>query len=142
MGNNHTREEYMLKEIDIIQDIIKRMANNSFMIKGWTLTMVVITLLLKGGNTIQIGIAIIPLIGFWYLDAYYLWQERLYRRLYNWVINHRLTTDEHLFDMNATGRFKREEQSIGRIMFSKTLLCYYGIILIMIITYATILYIG
>jgi hypothetical protein len=32
--NKNNLKEYMLKEIDIIQDIIKRMAFNSFMIKG------------------------------------------------------------------------------------------------------------
>jgi len=39
--------EYMLKEIDIIQDIIRRMAFNSFLIKGWAISLVVIALLLK-----------------------------------------------------------------------------------------------
>lgn len=74
----------MLKEIDITQDIIKRMASNSFMIKGWTITPVVATLLFKG-NKMQVFIAFIPLIVFLFLDAYFLWQERLYRELYNWV---------------------------------------------------------
>lgn len=40
-------KEYMLKEIDIIQDIIRRMAFNSFLIKGWAISLVVIALLLK-----------------------------------------------------------------------------------------------
>ena len=40
-------QKYLLKEIDVIQDIIKRLANNSFMIKGWALTLIVATLLLK-----------------------------------------------------------------------------------------------
>jgi len=97
-------KEFMLKEVDIIQDIIKRMAFNSFMIKGWTITLVAVSLLLRGSKY-QVFIAYIPLLIFWFLDAYFLWQERLYRRLYNWVIQHRLETDKYLFDMNAY-RFK------------------------------------
>ena len=45
MAERENFKEYMLKEIDIIQDIIKRMANNSFMIKGWAITLVVVTLI-------------------------------------------------------------------------------------------------
>ena len=126
-------KEFMLKEIEIIQDIIKRMAFNSFVIKCWTITLVAVTLLLKGGKY-QVFIAFIPLFVFWFLDAYFLWQERLYRRLYNWVIENRLKTSEYLFNMNAY-RFKDEEQSKLRIMFSITLGWFYGSILILTLIY-------
>ena len=56
-------KEFMLKEVDIIQDIIKRVASNSFMIKGWTITLVVVVLLLKGSKY-QVFIAYIPLLVF------------------------------------------------------------------------------
>jgi hypothetical protein len=67
MENKESLKEYMLKEIEIIQDIIKRMAFNSFMIKGWAITLVVVSLLLKGTDKYQIWIAFIPLLvfGFW-----------------------------------------------------------------------------
>jgi len=138
----YTKEElrnFMLKEIEIIQDIIKRMASNSFMIKGWTVTLVVVTLLLRGSKH-QVLIAFIPILVFWFLDAYFLWQERLYRRLYNWVIKNRMNTDEYLFvvDMkNDRGeRFKREEQSKLKIMFSITLRWFYGSLFILTLIYA------
>ena len=128
----------MLKEVDIIQDIIKRLAFNSFMIKGWAITLVVVTLLLKG-TEYQVWIAFIPLLVFWFLDAYFLWQERMYRKLYDWVINNRLATDEYLFDMNAY-RFKDEVQSRFRIMFSITLGWFYGSIAILIMVYSVFLF--
>lgn len=136
MENEENLKEYMFKEIEIIQDIIKRMAFNSFIIKGWAITLVVITLLLKGTEN-QIWLAFIPLLVFWFLDAYFLWQERLYRKLYDWVVNNRLKTDEYLFDMNAY-RFKDKVQSKLRIMFSITLGWFYGSIAILIIIYALI----
>ncbi len=135
----HTKEElkeFMIKEIEIIQDIIKRMAFNSFMIKGWAVTLVAVTLLLRG-TRYQVLIAFIPLIVFWHLDAYFLWQERLYRRLYNWVVSNRLKTEDFLFDMNAY-RFKDEEQSKLRIMFSTTLFWFYGSIFLLTLIYAVI----
>ncbi len=138
MENKENLKEYMLKEIDIIQEIIKRMAFNSFMIKGWAITLVVVTLLLKGTEKYQVWIAFIPLIVFWFLDAYFLWQERMYRRLYEWVINNRLKTEESLFDMNAY-RFKDKVQSRVRIMFSITLGWFYGSISILVIIYTLIL---
>ena len=130
-------KEFMLKEIEIIQDIIKRMAFNSFMIKGWTITLVAVVLLLKGSKY-QVFIAYIPLLVFWFLDAYFLWQERLYRHLYNWVVNNRLKTDEYLFDMNAY-RFRDKEQPIWRIMFSITLGWFYGSIFVLTLIYTIIL---
>ncbi len=138
MKNKNNLKEYMLKEIDIIQDIIKRMAFNSFMIKGWTITLVVVTLLLKGTEKYQVCIAFIPLLVFWFLDAYFLRQERMYRILYDWVINNRLKTEEYLFDMK-TRRFENEVQSIPRIMFSITLGWFYGSIAILVIIYTLIM---
>ncbi len=139
MENKENLKEYMLKEIDIIQDIIKRMAFNSFMIKGWAITLVVVTLLMKGTEKYQVWLAFIPLLVFWFLDAYFLWQERMYRKLYEWVINNRLKTEEYLFDMNAY-RFKNEVQSRFRIMFSITLGWFYGSIAILVIIYVLILF--
>ena len=138
MESKENLKEYMMKEVDIIQDIIKRMAFNSFMIKGWAITLVVVSLLLKGVKY-QIWIAFIPLLVFWFLDAYFLWQERMYRKLYEWVINNRLKTEEYLFDLNAY-RFKDQVQSRFRIMFSITLGWFYGSIAILIVIYLVLLF--
>lgn len=144
MENGKNNKEYMLKEymmlkeIDIIQDIIKRMAFNSFMMKGWTIILVVIAFLLKE-TKYQILITFIPLSVFWFLDAYFLWQERMYIKLYDWVISNRLKTAEYLFDMNAY-RFKDKVQSKFRIMFSITLVLFYSSIAVLIAIYAIVLF--
>lgn len=138
MEDKENLKEYMLKEIDIIQDIIKRIASNSFMIKGWAITLVVIVLLLKGGRH-QVLIAFVPLLVFWFLDTYFLRQERMYKKLYEWVINNRLKTDRYLLNMDAY-RFKDKVQSIFRIMFSITLGWFYGSITILIVIYSIFLF--
>ena len=129
---------FMLKEMDIIHDIIKRMAYNSFLIKGWAVTLVTVALLLKGAEKYQVLVAFIPLVAFWYLDAYFLRQERMYRKLYDWIIRNRLKTDEYLFDMDAR-RFDSQVQSIVETMFSITLRWFYGSIGILTLIYAIIL---
>jgi hypothetical protein len=140
MEDKETLKEYLFKEVELIQDIIKRMAFNSFMIKGWAITLVVVTLLLKGTKC-HVWIAFIPLLVFWFLDAYFLWQERMYRELYKWVINNRLKTDEYLLDMKAC-RFRDKVQSKFRIMFSITLGWFYCSIGVLTIIYTIIIYIN
>jgi hypothetical protein len=103
------------------------------MIKGWTVTLVVAALLLKG-ERLQVLIAYIPLLVFWYLDAYYLWQERMYRKLYEWVVEKRRCSDELLFDMNAK-RFEGRVHSKCRIMVSTTLAWFYVPLAVLITVY-------
>lgn len=76
-----------MKHLEMIQGIISRMANNSFMLKGWAVTLVAGIFALAGKDTDKLYflVAYIPVIVFWALDAYYLWQERLYRGLYEKV---------------------------------------------------------
>lgn len=76
--------ENKLKHLEMIQGIINRMASNSFALKGWSVTLVagIFALSSKDANEIYFLIAYIPIIVFWFLDAYYLLQERLFRSLY------------------------------------------------------------
>ena len=126
-------KEYFLKEIDLIQNIINRMANNSFLIKGWTITLVVVSMLLSI-NPLHKLFSLIPLVAFWYLDAYFLQLERQYRELYNWVINNRAKTNEYQFDLNSR-RFASNIESIPGVMLSVTLKWFYGVILILILLF-------
>ena len=72
-----------LKHLEFIQGIITRMANNSFMLKGWAVTLVagIFALSSKDSDQLYSIISIIPVIAFWGLDSYYLLQERLYLSL-------------------------------------------------------------
>jgi hypothetical protein len=136
MTDTNRSEDLIIKELNLIQDVIKRMASNSFLIKGWTITLIVATLLLKGSR-LQILIAVIPLIAFWILDAYYLRQERLFRKLYEWVINNRKNSIENLFDLN-TSRFTGQVPSLFGTMLSETLRYFYGSITFLLLIYISI----
>ena len=80
-------EAHKEKHLELIQNIITRMAQNSFAYKGWMLT-ILTGLLALSIQEINSGIhliSIVPIVGFWGLDAYYLRQERLFRKLYDHV---------------------------------------------------------
>ena len=129
------RREYLFQETEIVQGIISRMGNNSFLIKGWSITLVVVSLLFKG-TYYHHFVAFIPWGIFWWLDAYFLRLEKLYRKWYDWLIENRLTNEDFLLDVNN----KRLEENYGKeisselkIMFSKTLGIFYGLIFCVIV---------
>ncbi len=126
-------KKIMFKEIEVTQEIIKRMASNSFVIKGWTITLVVITMILSG-IMVNLTLALFPAIVFWGLDAYYLHQERLFRKLYDWIIENRMKSESFLLDMH-TERF-RKEVSFVKTVLSRTIAPFYGLIIGLIILFA------
>ncbi|HYJ86999.1 MAG TPA: hypothetical protein VEW46_13145 [Pyrinomonadaceae bacterium] len=80
-------DEAKLKHLELIQSVISRLAGNSFSMKGWSIPLVaaLMALAAKDANERYAAVALLPALCFWGLDAYYLRQERLYRKLYNAV---------------------------------------------------------
>lgn len=76
-----------VKHLEMIQNIIKRMANNSFLLKAWTVSLIVAIFTLADSKTNQtyFGVTYIPVVAFWFLDSYYLQMERKYIELYDIV---------------------------------------------------------
>jgi hypothetical protein len=76
--------EAKLKHLEFIQGVINRMAGNSFLLKGWsvTLTSALFALAAKDANPLFVYLAYFPCATFWALDGYFLRQERLYRMLF------------------------------------------------------------
>ncbi len=73
--------------LQMIQGIIDRMAQNSFQLKGWTVTLAAaLEVFLKGeARPAWLFVPSLPVIAFWLLDAWYLRRERLFRRLFDHV---------------------------------------------------------
>jgi len=120
-----------IKYLEMIQKIILQMNKNSFLIKGWNLTIVsaLFAIAVKNENTKYIYIAILPVIMFWILDGYFLWQEKLYRKLYDNARKEQI--DKIDFNMN-TKLVHDKVDSWSQICLSKTLLIYHGAILFII----------
>lgn len=134
MENHNT--EVIHKEIDLIQSCISRMAQNSFLIKGWALTVVTVVLALMEKNIDPIYLCLVllmPLIAFWYLDAFFLQTEKMYRKMYEWIIDVRPKNDfSLLYDLNPH-RFKDKVDSRKKVMWSITLRVFYGIPLLIVL---------
>lgn len=118
------------KHLEMIENIILRMANCSFLIKGWTLTIVaaVFGLAAKDSDIKFIIIAYIIIPSFWCLDAFYLSKERQYRSLYN-KIRKLEKTD---FSM-STKEFNIGKNCWLNTIFSKTLNLFYIPLLVIIL---------
>jgi len=124
------------KEIDLIQSCITRMANNSFLLKGWLISIIAVVLALSESTVDPLllsTILIIPVISFWYLDAFFLRTERMYRQMYIWVLEKRKKDDIELqYDLSPK-RFEKSVDSICKTMVSVTLRWFYGIPLLLVI---------
>ncbi len=115
------------KHIDLIQTTVTRMAANSFLLKGWAVTLVsaIFALAAKDANRRYIMVAYFPVIMFWLLDGYYLSQERLYRALFD-EVRTTITSDSNL-SMDTT-RFAGGRSGWFKCAISATLLLFYGAI--------------
>ena len=87
--------ENKIKHLEFIQNVITRMNSNSFMIKGWCVTLVA-ALFALGAKDSNVNFAIIAYIvipTFWVLDGFFIIREKHFRNLYNQV---RLKDEEEI----------------------------------------------
>lgn len=76
-----------LKHLEFIEAVISRMATNSFLFKGWAITLAAGLSAFGTANSrpALLLIALASILLFWGLDGYYLWLERGFVRLYSTV---------------------------------------------------------
>jgi hypothetical protein len=91
-----------IKHLEFIQNVIARLATDSFLMKGWGLTVAgaFFGFSAKDLNWRLAAVGLLPVIAFWCLDAYFLSRERLFRDLYIAVRTGTPAVDP--FDMNYT----------------------------------------
>ena len=123
-----------LKHLDLIQGVINRMAHCSFLLKGWSVILIsgLFALAAKDKNALFIYLTYLPTIAFWILDGYYLYQERLYRNLYDKV---RAQQPDNIdFEMNVLRLKGQNNATWVNSVFSKTMLFFHGILILTIVT--------
>ena len=113
--------------LEMIQGVISRMGANSLQCKTWAMTIfaALSVIILGSDNSRSVLFAspcvIIILIVFWWLDAWYLQMERLFRHLYDDIRTKDLPENfaevEDPYNMSFKGY---TEQSVLRIMFSRS----------------------
>lgn len=115
-----------IKHLEFIQAIVTRLSANSFIIKGWTITAssVFYAYVATHLDWRVAATALLPVLSFWYLDSYFLRQERLFRCLYDDVRKAEIRTEP--FSMNIS--MYRKGRSTFKVAFSRTIWPFYSII--------------
>ncbi len=118
--------ENKTKHLEMIQGVINRLSTNSFSLKSWSVVLVSALFALSTPNSDQsfIFLAYFPAAIFWGLDGYFLWQERLFRDLYN----HVRKLDEGDIDFSMDTQPFQSERKFLDAVFSKTLKLFHGVL--------------
>lgn len=89
-------DELRLKHLEWIQNIIARQAANSFLLKGWSTTLVagMLVLAAKDSERSFLWLAWFPVVAFALLDAFYLHKEKQFIALYDWVQLGKMTPEQ------------------------------------------------
>ena len=118
--------EPKIKHLEFIQGVVDRFASNSFRLKAWSVGLVAaLFVLLAGQDRIELAaVGIVPVLLFWGLDGYFLWQERLFRTLYDHV---RVLEDREVdFSMNTNAFGTGWKRSWIGATLSITLILFHG----------------
>ena len=115
------------RHLEMIQGVVNRLAHCSFLLKGWSVIIVsaLFALAARDSKAYFIYLAYLPAIAFWGLDGYYLWQERLFRALYDRV--RAMNESDVDFSMNTT-QVKDQVASWPGVVFSRTIVAFHGAI--------------
>lgn len=129
--------ENTVKHLEFIQAVITRLGQNSFAYKRWsiTLTAAIFVLAVKEAKPQYLFVALIPAIGFWILDAYYLRQEKLFRELYNAVRKGKLENDPFSMDILP---YNNNVPTWWAICWSNTIVYLYFPIVVIIVVVAAL----
>jgi hypothetical protein len=124
-------KEHEIKHLELVQSVIARMALHSFQLKGWSVTVAtaIFAFAAKESSPGLAALALFPAVTFWCLDACYLRQERLYRKLYEAIVDpmkfvrpFSMTTEEYV----------GEVEPWVRTLVAKTILPLHGTIVLVI----------
>ncbi|MYF57416.1 hypothetical protein F4225_17090, partial [Candidatus Poribacteria bacterium] len=78
--------EKVIKHLEMTQAVINRLGRNSFLLKSWSMTILVAAMVLIAKPDFSSPyfslVLLIPVMGFWGLDGYFLMQERRFREIY------------------------------------------------------------
>jgi len=128
-----------VKHLEMIQAIITRMASNSFMLKGWAVTVVAATFVLSSKDSIAwfVVVAAIPVIMFWLLDSFYFNREKRYRVLYKRTA---MSNEPDLtYSLDIPDSSKAEKTCFLQAMFNITEWVFYVCLILSIIVTGLIL---
>lgn len=130
------------KHLEFVQAIINRLAGNSFLLKGWSITLAagLFALASRDSNPDVAAVALLPSLSFWGLDAYYLRQERLFRALYGNVVERAngTYTPVEVFSID-TAIYNGRVVGWARTLFTPTVFCVHAAVVSAVIGFAVLI---
>lgn len=122
-----TNSQEKIAHLQFTQEIITRMAHNSFLVKGWSITLIValFAISVKDDDRSYAIVALLPAVMFWLLDAFFLKQERLFRHLYQLIAENEIKSETFSLDTKLV----KQHISYIRVVLSKTLILFHGCLL-------------
>ena len=118
-------EDDKRQHLEFIQNIITRMNTNSFQIKGIAITIVsaLMAIYASTPKVIFIFLGIPPTLLFWFLDSYYLQQERKFRGVYNDVTGLKKIIEVKQYEMPIHKYTKKIDKQFDywNVFFSPTI---------------------
>src|SRR5262245_15467040 len=129
-----------VEHLKMIQKAIDRMAQNSFVLRGWSVT------LATGMLAVAVAeekrrfaiLALLPALALWGLDAFYLRQERLFRGLHDNVCL--AFGSEDVTDFSMDTRNIQNVRSWFKTLFAKVVIGLHGPLFIVILTVALLVH--
>jgi hypothetical protein len=100
-----------IKHMEMIQAVVSRLGNNSFVVKGWAITVAgaFFAFAVDRDDSSIAFAGLVPVIAFYWVDVYFLQAERLFRVLFEQVRAGDPSVEP--FYMNATSSEFRERMS-------------------------------
>ena len=117
--------EKVVEHLKIIQAVINRLGRNGLWVKTWSLSLIVTATILIAIHYVHrpyLCLVLIPFVlVFWILDGYFLWQERLFRKVYDDI---RVQSDTD-FQMDPLKHRNKPKCNWLSAIFSVTLVIFY-----------------
>lgn len=126
-----------VKHLELVQGVVARMDQNSFTVKTWAVGLIAATFALTAEKDTApsfVLIALIPAMTFWLLDAFYLQQERLFRRLYDAIRNREdVARSAGPFSMDTAAFCDEPRMYFWSVVYSRTLAGLYVPLVVLVL---------
>ena len=117
--------EKVVEHLKMVQAVIDRLGRNSLWVKTWSLALIIAAMALIAKHDVQnpyfVLALVLPVLGFLIPDGYFLWQERLFRKVYDDI---RVQSDTD-FQMDLLKHRDKPKCNWLSAIFSVTLVIFY-----------------
>jgi hypothetical protein len=121
------------KHLEFAQGVINRLSSNTFLFKGWSITIigVIFTAMFTTSNYNLLWLILGIALMFWFIDAYYLMLERGYRKLYDKIAETEVDKIDYKMGIKEFSKFSAWFSAFH----SHVLLMFYGVVILIAVAF-------